>query len=117
MQAELLNKPERKTAKPDPAMPRVERQVDTDHPSSSALPLFVRAGEQRKAVLQPKLTINASGDIYEQEADQVAEQVMQMPEPRPAASVGGATAGLQRKCECGGTCAECQAEEQEQIAP
>ena len=29
--------------------------------------------------LQPKLAISESGDAYEQEADRVAEQVMQMP--------------------------------------
>ncbi|NOZ70118.1 MAG: hypothetical protein GXP46_12960 [Deferribacteres bacterium] len=32
-------------------------------------------------VIQPKLKIGRSGDIYEQEADRVAEQVMSMPEP------------------------------------
>lgn len=31
--------------------------------------------------LQTKLTLNAPGDVYEQEADRVAEQVMRMPEP------------------------------------
>jgi uncharacterized protein DUF4157 len=117
MQTELLNKPDSKTAKPHPAMSRADSQVDTEHPSSSALPLFVRGGEQTKAVLQPKLTINATGDIYEHEADRVAEQVMRMPEPRPAASVPGATSGLQRKCECGGTCAECQNQEQDERVP
>jgi hypothetical protein len=30
---------------------------------------------------QPKLTINAPGDKYEQEADRVADTVMRMPEP------------------------------------
>ena len=34
--------------------------------------------------LQPKLTVNQSGDPYEQEADRVAEQVMRMPEPTVA---------------------------------
>ena len=32
--------------------------------------------------IQTKLTVNQPGDKYEQEADQVAEQVMRMPEPR-----------------------------------
>ena len=31
--------------------------------------------------IQRKLTVNAPGDAYEQEADRVAEQVMRMPEP------------------------------------
>ncbi|MEA2563869.1 MAG: hypothetical protein QOH06_5373 [Acidobacteriota bacterium] len=39
---------------------------------------------------QPKLTVGAPGDAYEREADQVADQVMRMPEP-----------GVQRMCsEC-----------------
>ena len=35
----------------------------------------------RSQTLQPKLTIGAPNDKYEQEADRVAEQVMRMPEP------------------------------------
>ena len=42
--------------------------------------------------IQTKLTINAPGDVYEQEADRVAAQVMRMPAPR-----------LQRACACDGT--------------
>jgi hypothetical protein len=34
-------------------------------------------------LLQPKLTLNHPGDCYEQEADQIAEAVMRMPEPLP----------------------------------
>ena len=47
--------------------------------------------------IQPKLTVNTPGDIYEQEADHIAEQVMRMPEPK-----------LQPACDCGGGCAKCQ---------
>lgn len=36
--------------------------------------------------IQPKLTVGPVNDVYEQEADRVAEQVMRMPEP-----------GIQRK--------------------
>jgi hypothetical protein len=50
--------------------------------------------------IQPKLSVNAPGDLYEQEADHVAEQVMRMPEPK-----------LQRACACGGGCASCQTEQ------
>src|SRR5204862_4944517 len=38
--------------------------------------------------LQAKLEVNQPGDAYEQEADQVAEQVMRMPEPQRASTVG-----------------------------
>ena len=53
--------------------------------------------------IQPKLAINTPGDIYEQEADHVAEQVMRMPEPQ-----------LQRACACGGGCPSCQTEQPSQ---
>jgi hypothetical protein len=51
-------------------------------------------------VIQPKLTINQPGDEYEQEADRISEQVMQIPEPQ-----------LQRACACGGACSERQKEQ------
>jgi hypothetical protein len=35
----------------------------------------------RSGLLQAKLRISQPSDIYEQEADRVAEQVMRMPEP------------------------------------
>lgn len=70
-------------------------------------------------MLQTKLTVNQPGDMYEQEADRVADQVMRMPEPgRVAASAAaGSTLNLQRKCSCessGTKCAAC-AEEQESL--
>ena len=59
-------------------------------PVHSKSPLPIRA----------KLTVNTPGDSYEQEADRVAEKVMQMPEPQ-----------LQRACACGGACPKCQTEQ------
>ena len=61
-------------------------------------------------VLQAKLTVNQPGDIYEQEADRVADAVMRMPEPGAVASpaLSGAVPGVQRACSCGATCAKCQ---------
>jgi hypothetical protein len=50
--------------------------------------------------IQPKLDVNTPGDIYEQEADHIAEQVMHTPEPQ-----------LQRTCACGGDCAKCQTDQ------
>jgi Domain of unknown function (DUF4157) len=50
--------------------------------------------------IQPKLTVNTPGDRYEQEADDIAERVMRMSEPK-----------LQRGCACGGGCAKCQTEQ------
>ena len=67
-------------------------------------------------VLQAKLTVNQPGDIYEQEADRVADTVMRMPEPatalRPAES--GAVSRVQRKCSCGGSCDKCKAEKSDE---
>ena len=36
--------------------------------------------------IQRKLTVNTPGDVFEQEADHVAEQVMRMPEPQAAST-------------------------------
>lgn len=61
---------------------------------------------------QPKLTVNTPGDAYEQEADQVADQVMRMRDGdvpvvqrMPLTPVNG----LQRKC------TECEKEEKEKV--
>jgi hypothetical protein len=41
--------------------------------------------------IQPKLTVNTPGDIYEQEADHISEQVMRMPESKLQRECGGGT--------------------------
>ena len=56
--------------------------------------------------IQTKLAISKPGDVYEQEADRVAEQVMHMPEPQ-----------LQRACACGRECPQCQAEQVMSMTP
>ena len=50
--------------------------------------------------LQTKLAINQPGDIYEEEADRVSEQVINMSAPQ-----------LQRTCVRGGECPKCQTEQ------
>jgi Domain of unknown function (DUF4157) len=62
----------------------------------SQIPLHPTA----RTKIQPKLTVSTPEDMYEQEADRVAEQVMSMPEPQ-----------LQRTCPCGGGCPSCQNEQ------
>ena len=47
--------------------------------------------------LQPKLVINEPGDEYEQEADQVADQVMRMPGVGTPSSFGSAASIVQRR--------------------
>jgi hypothetical protein len=45
--------------------------------------------------LQAKFKIGQPGDIYEQEADRVADAVMRMPEPQ---AVSGGAPHIQRAC-------------------
>lgn len=51
--------------------------------------------------LQTKLVVNQAGDLFEQEADQAAEQVMRMPDP----AADPAPAAV-RRCACGGIAGE-----------
>jgi hypothetical protein len=92
------------------SVPRSLRRKDagTD-PSSDAVPasgtasgnnLTRLAGPSRPLTIQTKLKVNTPGDAYEQEADQVSQQVMRTPTPQ-----------LQRACDCGGSCASCQKEQ------
>jgi Domain of unknown function (DUF4157) len=74
------------------ASPRFEHDV-------SRIPVHAQA----PITMQPKLAVSTPGDIYEQEADHVSEQVMRTPEPR-----------LQRACACGGVCQRCQTEQSSQ---
>jgi hypothetical protein len=47
--------------------------------------------------VQRKLSINQPHDEFEQEADEVSERILRMPDPQ-----------LHRKCACGGTCPDCE---------
>ena len=59
-----------------------------------------------KPVVQPKLTINEPGDIYEQEADAMADKIMRMSSNEAVKPVTGLIGiSLQRKC------AHCEEEE------
>ena len=52
-----------------------------------------------KPLIQPKLTVNTPGDIYEQEADAMADRVMRMSSNEAAKPITGLIgASLQRKC-------------------
>ncbi len=87
--------------------------------------ILVYANARRK--MQPKLKVNSPGDIYEQEANRVADQVMRMPvsqiqkqsleeeelqakaQPTQTSAVSATTEAVQRLC------AECAAEEEEKV--
>ncbi|MCX6581387.1 MAG: DUF4157 domain-containing protein [Candidatus Aminicenantes bacterium] len=60
----------------------------------------------RSGVLQAKLTIGRPGDIYEQEADRIADQVMRMPDEKQSL-VNGHLSLVQRQSPCPG----CEEEE------
>ena len=53
--------------------------------------------------IQAKLMVSSRGDIYEQEADHVSEQVIRMSEPQ-----------LQRACPCDGGCPKCRTQQRDQ---
>ena len=57
----------------------------------------VRARATSPTRVQAKLIVNPDGDSYEQEADEVSERVMRMPESQP-----------RRACPCGGGCPGCR---------
>jgi hypothetical protein len=74
--------------------------------------------------IQAKLRVGAVNDPLETEADLVADQVMRMPEPRPALRSSDQNVSadslhkpsadanrLQRKCDCGGTCDDCKTQD------
>lgn len=97
-----------------------ENQVATDAPHASAAGVASRPGSavptrfahdfsqiplhsKTPVSLQTKLTVNSPGDVYEQEADRIAEKVAGMPPPP-----------LQRACARGGGCPK---RRDEQAAP
>jgi hypothetical protein len=67
------------------------------------------------SVVQAKLTVGRPGDVYEQEADKVADAVMRMPE-LPVSVVAGVTKHVQPML-IQRMCTTCQHEEEEQIHP
>ncbi|MEA5463933.1 eCIS core domain-containing protein [Leptothoe sp. PORK10 BA2] len=89
-------------------------QRQEDNQAEEEIPL--EATEEESPLLQPKLTVNPPNDDYEQEADQVAEAVVQRAalsgsrsdDPLPLSS---AKPNIQRKCDA------CEAEEQAQSEP
>jgi hypothetical protein len=76
--------------------------------SEAASPKFAKGPSlEVTSLLQPKLTINTPGDVYEQEADAMADRVMRMTDTsvqnKPVTGLIGTS--VQRKC------AECEEEE------
>lgn len=59
-------------------------------------------------LLQKKLAVNEPGDVFEQEADRVANAVMSGGGQVSTLADENGPASVQRACACGGTCNECQ---------
>ena len=103
-QSERVSEMKRENRKED--MPSRIRMVDSFQPSGSFADrvMFLQRtiGNQavdrmiRSGTLQTRLTIGQPGDKYEQEADRIADAVMQMPEPE---IVPGKKPHVQRSCQ------------------
>ncbi|MCG3111605.1 MAG: DUF4157 domain-containing protein [Candidatus Manganitrophus sp. SB1] len=81
------------------AFSNVARSTPSANHPKPPLSLYLQrtVGNQAVQRLQAKLTISSPGDIYEQEADRIADQIMHTPAPQ-----------LQRACACGAACPKCQ---------
>ena len=81
---------------------------NTEGPSHdfSRIPVFA----DNKIFIQPKLSINTPGDVYEQEADRMAERVMNLSDTSTASNphISQQNDAIQRKC------AHCEEEEEKQ---
>lgn len=111
--------------------PAMTRQPATPQGDSAPPPLLLRLQQTigNQAVLrlfqstgvQPKLSIGRSDDIYEQEADRVADTVMRMLAPlseqAPQSSNRVGSSPVLRRCDCegGGPCPTCEEEPQPQV--
>ena len=84
---QIAKVPEVKQLSSNSRVRRTERLQSVDTPVDRILYLKRTAGNQavsrliRSGALQAKLKIGQPGDVYEQEADRVADAVMRMPEP------------------------------------
>ncbi|MEX0268911.1 DUF4157 domain-containing protein [Leptolyngbyaceae cyanobacterium UHCC 1019] len=94
----------------------------------AGVPLFLQQSSvsQSNTSLQPKLTVNEPGDVYEQEADRTATEVMRMPDlptqqkplfeeeeavqTKPIAIASVSSASLQQKC------SECEQEQVQRLS-
>ncbi len=80
---------------------------------SSGVKSILSSGKSKR--IQPKLRISTPGDVFEREADRVAEQVMRMPDPRLSASDGDSSPANGTVSQ-GGTiqrvCASCSEDEE-----
>jgi Domain of unknown function (DUF4157) len=89
------------SVKPVPKQQSARGQHSADSRSGSAKLVFQppATAQPTTPVIQTKLKVGEPNDKFEQEADQMVDNVMRMPERQ-----------LQRACSCGGGCPKCQTE-------
>src|SRR5262245_25483422 len=100
-----MHKQQTKTQRPESTLTAPAHKPAHGAAAVARLPAWASGVEPAPGLFaQAKLEISQPDDPYEQEADQVAEQVMHTPEP-----------AVQRRCACGsmagpdGECAACRA--------
>lgn len=103
-----------KAAGTDPRRVPSTRRISTPAPMSEKLKVRPLAasnhGMQRalkSGLLQAKVTVNQPVDIYEQEANHVADHIMRSPEPLSGRQASLPDIRVQRACACG-ECPECR---------
>jgi hypothetical protein len=123
--AQRASRPDREIGLENMAISRERRGLSRDFSkipvfpperASQAQPSFSPPAAWFAGTIQAKLEVGAVDDPLEREVEQVAEQVMHMPDAvavAPPAVMGGGIPGMQRKCSCGGRCAKCRDEQAE----
>ncbi len=88
-----------------------KHEVNASHAKKTSGSLGERNQSFFRAFIQPKLTINQPNDVYEQEADAMADKVMRMPENGSASPsfFKPSITSVQRKCK------ECEEDERQQL--
>lgn len=66
--------------------PSVSAQARDETASPAQRPDGTQRQDRTSSPVQPKMTVNAPGDAYEQEADRIAGQVLRMVDPKPTVS-------------------------------
>src|SRR5579884_942389 len=93
----MMRSTQKQNRAPQRVSSNIIRSSPENHRKHPSVHLQRSIGNQAVQRLQAKLAVSSPGDLYEQEADRIADQVMRTPAPQ-----------LQRACACGATCAQCQ---------
>jgi uncharacterized protein DUF4157 len=87
-------------------------------PASQSQPSLPMTAAPLPGAIQLKLTVGATNDPLEAEADHVADQVMRMPDSTLSVPRGDRSGVIRRKCACensGQPCTSCSAEKKDEL--